>query len=193
MVTNFSISTFYRLTASFLFRLSIRNSSASTANEGSGTCVEWRFALHWQWPNWQYLKLEGTQATVWSDCDSGHRSRTVFLPFLSATARSYASRPSVDLCLEQTRESNYLQLGRGEKLRNSSIGGCVCISRTFQIIVELPGPSECQQNNVIGRIETHDMPPYDIRSVSFAPSKSASLNRHNPVGARLKGRTSTNF
>jgi hypothetical protein len=46
--------------------------------------VEWRLALHLQWPNSQYLKLEGTQAAVWSDCDSGRRSRTVFLLFLSA-------------------------------------------------------------------------------------------------------------
>jgi hypothetical protein len=68
--------------------------SATTANEGSGSCVDWRFTLQCRWWNSQYLRLEGIRATVWSDWRSGHRNRPGFLRFWSAARCSFTSRSS---------------------------------------------------------------------------------------------------
>jgi hypothetical protein len=99
--------------------------------------VEWRFALQYRWSNSAYLRLEANRVTIWNDSDSGCLSCPVFLLFRSATPCSSASRLSMDLCFEQTRESSQLQLGRVEKSRSSFIGDCIGMSDIYQIIVKL--------------------------------------------------------
>jgi hypothetical protein len=123
------------------------------------------------------FRIGGNSGNIWSDSDSGCRSRSVFLLFRSAACCSFASRVSVDLCLEQTRESSQLQLGRVEQSRDSFIrvvSACLQFIQSWSNYLAL---SKFRQIDFIKRIDIFDISPNNIRSVLFDQSKSASRNR----------------
>jgi hypothetical protein len=92
------------------------------------------------------LVVNGQTYNTWDCMAVRQRFEVAFRPsqfsslllFRSVARCFFASRLSVDLCLEQTLESSQWHVPGVERSRNSFTGGCVCMCWTYFSRIKLP-------------------------------------------------------